>query len=93
MFDLIIHNGRVVDYKNHLDQVTDIAVKDGRIASIGTALGKAKSISMQKSPCYPGNCRQPYACILLVRRPRQPENAGFSRCYNCHRNGRPCGQR
>lgn len=50
MFDLIIHNGRVVDYKNHLDQVTDIAVKDGRIASIGTALGKAKSraISMQK---------------------------------------------
>ena len=34
MFDLIIHNGRVVDYKNHLDQVTDIAVKDGRIASI-----------------------------------------------------------
>lgn len=42
MFDLIIHNGRVVDYKNHLDQVTDIAVKDGRIASIGTALGKAK---------------------------------------------------
>lgn len=43
MFDLIIHNGRVVDYKNHLDQVTDIAVKDGRIASIGTALGKAKS--------------------------------------------------
>ena len=81
MFDLIIHNGRVVDYKNHLDQVTDIAVKDGRIASIGTALGKAKSH------------RQPYACILLVRRPRQPENAGFSRCYNCHRNGRPCGQR
>lgn len=43
MFDLIIHNGRVVDYKNHLDQVTDIAVKDGRISSIGTALGKAKS--------------------------------------------------
>ena len=33
MFDLIIHNGRVVDYKNHLDQVTDIAVKDGRIRS------------------------------------------------------------
>ena len=74
MFDLIIHNGRVVDYKNHLDQVTDIAVKDGRIASIGTALGKAKShLDAKKSPCYPGNCRQPYACILLVRRPRQPE--------------------
>ena len=50
MFDLIIHNGRVVDYKNHLDQVTDIAVKDGRIASIGTALGKAKSHLDAKAP-------------------------------------------
>lgn len=93
MFDLIIHNGRVVDYKNHLDQVTDIAVKT--VESLLSVLHweKLRAISMQKSPCYPGNCRQPYACILLVRRPRQPENAGFSRCYNCHRNGRPCGQR
>ena len=86
MFDLIIHNGRVVDYKNHLDQVTDIAVKDGRIASIGTALGKAKShLDAKNLLVIPG--------IVDSHRPRQPENAGFSRCYNCHRNGRPCGQR
>ena len=45
MFDLIIHNGRVVDYKNHLDQVTDIAVKDGRIASIGTALSELLGVA------------------------------------------------
>ena len=88
MFDLIIHNGRVVDYKNHLDQVTDIAVKDGRIASIGTALGKAKShLDAKNLLVVPGIVES------LVRRPRQPENSGFSRCYNCHRNGRPCGQR
>lgn len=31
MFDLIIHNGRVVDYKNHLDQVTDIAVSQDTV--------------------------------------------------------------
>lgn len=94
MFDLIIHNGRVVDYKNHLDQVTDIAVKDGRIASIGTALGKAKShLDAKNLLVIPGIVDSHMHASSWLGGPRQPENAGFSRCYNCHRNGRPCGQR
>ena len=36
MLDLIIRNGRVVDGKNHLNAVTDLAVKDGKIVSVGS---------------------------------------------------------
>ena len=82
MFDLIIHNGRVVDYKNHLDQVTDIAVKDGRIASIGTALGKAKShLDAKNLLVIPGIVDSHMHASSWLGGP------------NCHRNGRPCGQR
>ena len=35
MLDLIIRNGRVVDYKNHLNTVTDISIKDGKITNVG----------------------------------------------------------
>lgn len=33
MLDLIIHDGRVIDWKNHIDRVTDIGIKDGLIVS------------------------------------------------------------
>ena len=36
MLDLIIRNGRVVDGKNHLNAITDLAVKDGKIVSVGS---------------------------------------------------------
>ncbi len=42
MFDLIIRNGRVVDYKNHINTVTDIAIKDGKIVHVGPAKEKAR---------------------------------------------------
>lgn len=35
MLDLIIRNGRIVDYKNHINAVTDISIKDGKIAHVG----------------------------------------------------------
>ncbi len=37
MFDLIIRNGRVVDYKNHINTVTDISIKNGKIIHVGKA--------------------------------------------------------
>lgn len=41
MFDLIIRNGRVVDYKNHINTVTDISIQDGKIVHVGPAKEKA----------------------------------------------------
>lgn len=45
-FDILIKNGRVIDCKNNLDQVMDVAIKDGKIARIAPnipAIG-AKSV-------------------------------------------------
>ena len=33
-YDLLLRGGRVVDPKNHLSAVRDIAVRDGRIAAV-----------------------------------------------------------
>ena len=41
MFDLIIRNGHVVDYKNHINTVTDISIQDGKIVHVGPAKEKA----------------------------------------------------
>ena len=35
MLDCIIRSGRVVDWYNDIDTVTDIAIKDGKIFSVG----------------------------------------------------------
>ena len=42
MYDLIIKNGRVVDWFNRIDSITDIAVENGRIARIGSCCESAK---------------------------------------------------
>ena len=39
-FDLVIRNGRIIDPANHIDDVQDLAVKDGKIAQLGTNLPK-----------------------------------------------------
>ena len=41
MYDLIIQGGRVVSPADGLDTCTDIGIKDGRIAAIGSLAGKA----------------------------------------------------
>lgn len=41
MFDLIVHNARIVDGKGGPPLEADLAVRDGRIASIGRELGAA----------------------------------------------------
>lgn len=37
-YDLLIKNGRVVDYLNNLDRVSDIGFKDGKILEVGEEL-------------------------------------------------------
>jgi N-acyl-D-aspartate/D-glutamate deacylase len=43
-FDLIIENGTVVDGSGAAGRRADVAVKDGRIAAIGTGLGEAERV-------------------------------------------------
>ncbi|MBL8580746.1 MAG: amidohydrolase/deacetylase family metallohydrolase [Rhizobiaceae bacterium] len=38
-YDLVLQGGRVLDERNDVDAVMDIAVKDGKIAALGTGLG------------------------------------------------------
>lgn len=37
-FDLLIKSARVVDAKNLRDEITDVAVKDGKIAAVAANL-------------------------------------------------------
>lgn len=43
-FDLLLKNGRVIDAKNGVDGVRDVAIKDGRIAALGTGLAPSDAI-------------------------------------------------
>lgn len=42
MFDLIIAGGRVIDPETRHDRIADVAIADGRIVAVGTALGAAR---------------------------------------------------
>src|SRR5437868_14936927 len=33
-YDLLLHEGHVIDAKNHIDAVMDVAIKDGKIARV-----------------------------------------------------------
>ncbi|HZY63046.1 MAG TPA: amidohydrolase/deacetylase family metallohydrolase [Edaphobacter sp.] len=37
-YDLILQHGHVIDAKNHVDKVTDVAIKDGKIAQVADNL-------------------------------------------------------
>ena len=44
-YDLLIRGGHVMDPRNRLDQVMDVAIKDGRVASVESSVGgSAKQI-------------------------------------------------
>lgn len=56
-YDLLIHGGHVIDVKNGVDRVTDVAVKDGKIAAVGDNLKSAdaaKTIDAQGLYVIPG---------------------------------------
>ena len=42
-FDILLKNGHLIDAKNAIDEVTDIAIKDGKIAEVGKNLNVKSS--------------------------------------------------
>ncbi|TMM59563.1 amidohydrolase/deacetylase family metallohydrolase [Maribacter algarum] len=42
-FDILIKNGHVIDAKNGIDKVIDVAIKDGKIAQVETAIPASKA--------------------------------------------------
>ena len=43
-YDLVLRGGHVIDAKNHIDAVMDVAIKNGRIAQVATSLKPADAI-------------------------------------------------
>lgn len=43
-YDLLLKNGRVIDARNGIDAVRDVAIKDGRIAALGAGLAPGDAI-------------------------------------------------
>lgn len=43
-YDLILQNGHVIDDKNHIDSVMDVAIKDGKIAKVGSHLSPSDAL-------------------------------------------------
>ena len=56
-YDLLLRNGHVIDAKNNIDRVTDVAIKDGKIAAVGdnlNAADAAKAIDVKGLVVTPG---------------------------------------
>jgi dihydroorotase len=56
-YDLLLVKGHVIDAKNHLDKVVDVAIKDGKIAAVGDNLNvkdAAKTIDVSGFYVTPG---------------------------------------
>lgn len=56
-YDLLLQHGHVLDAKNHVDKVTDVAIKDGKIAAVGDNLNAkdaAKAIDVSGYYVTPG---------------------------------------
>jgi dihydroorotase len=43
-FDLLIKNGHVIDGKNHVSAVRDVAIKDGKIAAVAANLAPSRAL-------------------------------------------------
>ena len=43
-YDLLLRGGHVIDDKNHIDAVMDVAIKDGKIAKVGSGLKPSDAI-------------------------------------------------
>lgn len=54
-YDLVIRNGRVMDPSQRLDRVTDVAIRDGKIAALGRNLhGGSETIDAKGHIVVPG---------------------------------------
>ncbi|HMF53073.1 MAG TPA: hypothetical protein VK593_01895, partial [Edaphobacter sp.] len=43
-YDLILQNGHVIDDKNHVDSVMDVAIKDGKIAKVAPHIATSDAL-------------------------------------------------
>ena len=43
-YDLLLRGGHVIDAKNHIDAIVDVAIKDGHIARVGPGLNSGDAI-------------------------------------------------
>jgi dihydroorotase len=43
-YDLLLQGGRVIDAKNHIDQVFDVAIKDGKIAAVAKDISPSSAV-------------------------------------------------
>ncbi len=53
-YDIVLQGGRVIDPKNNVDRVADIAIQDGRIATIGNNLSGKKNLNVKGMVVTPG---------------------------------------
>ena len=59
-YDLILQHGHVIDAKNNVDRVMDVAIKDGKIAAVGEHLDpkdSVKTIDVDRQLCNTGTDR------------------------------------
>ena len=50
-YDLIIRNGRVIDPMQNIDDICDVAIKDGKIAEIGKNLSNRGKQEFEANDC------------------------------------------
>src|SRR6516165_11085742 len=43
-YDLLIKNGHVIDGKNHLSAVRDVAIQDGKIAAVAANIAPSRAL-------------------------------------------------
>jgi dihydroorotase len=53
-YDVVIHNGRVIDPSQRLDRITDVAIHNGEIAALGRNLKGAETIEASGRIVVPG---------------------------------------
>jgi len=52
--DLVLTGGRVIDPRNNVDRVADVAIDNGRVAAVGTGLAGRKTIDVRGLVVTPG---------------------------------------
>jgi hypothetical protein len=67
-YDLLLQGGHVIDAKNAIDGVTDVAIKDGKVAAVGQHLHPADAVKTIDLAGY-------YVTPPLAKRSPTPETS------------------
>lgn len=51
-YDLLIKNGHVIDPKNNLDAIMDVAVRDGKIIEVSKSINKPATKTIDATGLY-----------------------------------------